>query len=441
MSIEIKDAHVIFNLLQFYYNDISKGVMNPRTGALYIPPETDLKARLDLLNLGLFNPDVVLVWGADLAYTQLDIWAPILKKTKLKHAVFCKSLKGKNQSHAKLDNVPIYGIKEGVDTKFIGNIAENLSCMLYMTDKNDNFGYYRAYPHLLHVAAHHGDSDKHSSFNRLFGAYDYMIVADRNSMQRYMNVNTQLPPDQFITIGNSVIEGVTNERRSVIQNVLFAPTFEGYSDSANFSSLKRIGDEIIKLKKSGFNLLFRPHPGTGKRITSLKEISKKIMPLAESVSKKEQQFNQSDVLVCDLSGVLSEYIFTEKPIIIPISKQDGWLYEYVHNTNVATYAYLWDKNEISLAEFIRKIEQNDYLQQARTKRKNELFCGVNSLTDSIQLYEKAIHLFKNVKYFRDIKIKKYQQESIRFSQDPSDPELKKIVQQIRNGHAVLQLAE
>lgn len=441
MSVEVKDANIILELLKFYYDDISQGVLNPRTGAHFIPGETDLKTRVDMLNLGLFNPDVVLVWGADLAYTQLDIWAPILKKSKLKHAVFCKSLKGKNQSHAKLDNVPIYGAKEGTDTKFIGNMAPNLSAMLYMTDKNDNFGYYRAYPHLLHVAAHHGDSDKHSSFNRLFGAYDYMIVADRNSMHRYMNANTQMPPDQFITIGNSVIEGVTNERRTSLKTVLFAPTFEGYSESANFSSIQRAGSEVQALKDKGFNLLFRPHPGTGKRLEHYKKIAQTITPLAEPVKKKNQQFNQSDVLVCDVSGVLSEYIFTEKPIIIPLSKQDGWLYDYVQNTNVASYAYLWDKNEISLADFIQQIESNDYLQAARTKRKNELFCGVNSLQDAIELYEKAIQLFQTVKYFRDIKANKPKLASTRFQHNPENAELRSIVNDIRAGKAVLKFEE
>ena len=441
MSVEIKELNIILELLKFYYDDIQKGFLSPRTGADFIPSDTDLKTRVDMLNLGLFNPDVVLVWGADLAYTQLDIWAPILKKSKLKHAVFCKSLKGKNQSHAKLDNVPIYGAKEGTDTKFIGNMAPNLSAMMYMTDKNDNFGYYRAYPHLLHVAAHHGDSDKHSSFNRLFGAYDYMIVADRNSMHRYMNANTQLPPDKFITIGNSVIEGVTNERRVSLKTVLFAPTFEGYSESANFSSIQRVGTEVRELKDKGFNILFRPHPGTGKRLESYKQIVQSILPLAESVKRKNQQFNQSDVLVCDVSGVLSEYIFTEKPIVIPLSKKDGWLYDYVQNTNVSSYAYLWDKHEISLADFINKIEQNDYLQPARTKRKKELFCGVNSLQDAIALYEKSIQLFQTVKYFRDIKLNKPQLSSTRFQKDPEDAELRNIVKDIRMGKTVLKFEQ
>src|SRR5690606_6788234 len=153
----------------------------------------------------------------------------------------------------------------------------------------------------------------------------------------------------------------------------------------NFSSMQRAGLEVQALKDQGFNILFRPHPGTGKRLEHYKLIAQNITPLAEPVKKKNQQFNQSDILICDVSGVLSEYIFTEKPIIIPLSKQDGWLYEYVLNTNVSSYAYLWDKNEISLADFIAKIEQNDYLQTARTKRKNELFCGVNSIQDSIAL--------------------------------------------------------
>lgn len=438
MSIEIKDLNIVKGLLDFYEKDFIKGVTHPRTNEVIYLGANEFSKKIDCLNFGLFNPEVILVWGSDLAFSQLEIWAPLLKKSKLKHAILCKSLKGKNQSYAKLDNVPIFAVKEGSDTKFIANYSNSISSMLYMTDKNENFGYMRAYPNLLHVAAHHGDSDKHASFNRLFGAFDYLLVADKNSMNRYLSANIQLTSDHFLTIGNSIIEGVEFQSSSKIKNILFAPTFEGHGENVNYSSLMRTQKCFDDLNEH--KLMLRPHPGTGLRNKSYKEILEVFKSKSvDSLNKnKKLQFNWSDILICDISGILSEYIFTGKPIIVPVSESDGWLYKYINNLDISDYVYLWDYNSVSLKDILQKIEENDVLKEKRIIRRNELFCGVESLNDSIELYEKAMMFLSQVKFWRDLKNIKNSGAKF-FVDTPSDPVLKEVVEGIRSGKYLLKI--
>ncbi|MDP1370052.1 CDP-glycerol glycerophosphotransferase family protein [Acinetobacter lwoffii] len=438
MTTEIKDLNIIKSLLDFYSSDLDKGFLHPRTNEIVYLDEDDFTARVNFLNLALYKPEVIYVWGGDLAYSQLEIWAPLIKKSKLKHAIFCKSLKGKTQAHAKLEKTPIFGIKEGFDTKNLANFSTSVHSMLYMTDKNENFGYMRAYPNLIHIAAHHGDSDKHASFNRLFGAFDYLLVADKNSMNRYLSANIQLTSDHFLTIGNSVIDGVTVGKKSnKLKNVLYAPTFEGHGENVNYSSVFRAGNSI--LESNNINLMLRPHPGMGLREQKYKiEVERLKLKSVDNFKKnKMKQFNWSDVLICDISGVLSEYLFTEKPIIVPVSSSDGWLYNYIKNLDISKYVYLWDYNDISLDQILLEIEDDDSLYESRSKRRNELYCGVESIEQSVGLYDKALQFTSQVKYWRDIKniSNFYKQES--FLEDPKDPNLLKIVNEIRQGYSVL----
>lgn len=436
MSVEINDANVIKELLNFYKDDLEQGFYHPRTREIIYLDNNDQQQLVNYINISLYKPEVILIWGSDIAYSQLEIWSGVLRKSNIRHAIFCKSLKGKEQKHAKLDNVPIYGIKEGNDTKSIANFSKSVTTMLYMTDKNENFGYMRSYPNLIHVAAHHGDSDKHASYNRLLGAYDYLLVADKNSMNRYLSTNIQLTTDHFLTIGNSVIDSVKFEQRSVIKNILYAPTFEGHNENVNYSSLKRIFNEINNL--NDYNLILRAHPGTGLRDKIYKDLVSEInLKVVDNFKKnKANQFNWSDVLICDISGILSEYIFTGKPIIIPVSNKDGWLYSYINNLPIKDYVYLWDFNKFSLIDFIDRINSDDFLYNARIRRRNELFCGVENINQSVELYDKALKFLASVKYWRDLKSLPIQQPDD-FLLNPSDPKLAEIVNGIRAGKMFL----
>lgn len=440
MTIEITNTEDINAILEFYFPDDKVEYINPRTHEINYIVSNKLQDKLDIVNIGLYKPEVILVWGADLAYSQLEIWSHILRRSKIRHAIFTKSLKNKKQDYAKLDNVPIFGEAEGSNLKIIANASPNVSTMMFMTDKNQNFGYLRAYPNLIHVAAHHGDSEKHSSSSRHFAAYDFMLVSDKHAMNRYIAENIRFTPDNFITIGNSVIEGVKFEPgiKTKINNIIYAPTFEGHSEGVNFSSLQRVTTEIKAIFPSK-NVVVRPHPGTGLRIKVNKSIVKDLIKSNpfKFTKDKMDQFNWSDILVCDISGILSEYLFTGKPIIVPVSDKDDWLYEYIKNLHL-DYIYFWDKNRISLLELISKIEKNDKLSRNRLHRRNELFNGIETLQDSVDVYDRAMHYFNEVKFWRDLRLGKHRLNiSKRFDTVPKEAHLVEIISKIRLGKAML----
>ena len=404
MTVEIHDPDMIQALWNHYEEPLRDLMISSRTGgSIDLPSEWDTRAQL--LSFALHDPQVAFVWGKELAYSQLDLWQPYITASRRRFVTLSRALK-KEGPVAKLPTTPSYTAKTGFKVGTFVNVAPSLKTFIYITDKNENFGYLRAFPKGIHVCGHHGDSDKHSSFSRLPSAYDFVLVADENSMARYIRAGIQISTDRMIPIGNTVIKGVkADDEPSTFSRALYAPTFEGYSEQANFSSLLRAGPRIAAWRQNGGrDVAFRPHPGFGKRSAAYKDAAVDFprSSVQKELKSKVRQYNWSDFVISDISGVVSEYIFTKKPVIIPIAKSHQWLHSYVASLNVSRYAYIWDYEEQSLEDFIATIA-HDPLREARLERRTSLYAGVNSFKGSSDLFESALSYFEHCHRFREIR--------------------------------------
>ncbi len=178
----------------------------------------------------------------------------------------------------------------------------------------------------------HGDSDKASSASPLARMYDEIWVAGPAAIERYRRAGVDVPDERFVLVGRPQVDrlpvGATGHDVPV---VLYAPTFEGYRRANDFSSLPTMGVALIErllADKRRPAVWFRPHPSTGvqqagarvarERINArLRELGSPHRPLDDTPDVDAlDTMASADVLITDVSSLASDFLQTERPIIV-----------------------------------------------------------------------------------------------------------------------------
>lgn len=126
-----------------------------------------------------------------------------------------------------------------------------------------------------HVFIGHGDSDKLASSNRVSKVYDEIWVAGRAGRDRYQRVRHAISDKAIVEVGRpqlSPIRQQSDRPRSdrapgrAAPVVLYAPTWEGWSDDDCHTSLIPMGVTLVeRLLAENVRVIYKPHPLTGKR--------------------------------------------------------------------------------------------------------------------------------------------------------------------------------
>lgn len=120
-----------------------------------------------------------------------------------------------------------------------------------------------------HVFIGHGDSDKLASSNRVSKVYDEIWVAGRAGRDRYQRVRHAISNEAIVEVGRPQLHPVRTHADHVPGPrpvVLYAPTWEGWSDDDCHTSLIPMGVTLIeKLLAEGVRIIYKPHPLSGKR--------------------------------------------------------------------------------------------------------------------------------------------------------------------------------
>ena len=204
---------------------------------------------------------------------------------------------------------------------------------LYVGTAGRNIHFLR-YARPLHVFLNHGDSDKVSSANPVVKVYDRLFVAGPLAIDRYRDAGIDLGEDRYEVVGRPQLDGVLDGRRRVGEGpptLLYAPTWEGYFDAADYSSLERQGVALITHlleRHPGVRIVFKPHPASGtvrpqalaavERITALLRAAG--APHVVAADQPELDllawFDRSDVLLSDISAVVTDFLATDKPYLV-----------------------------------------------------------------------------------------------------------------------------
>ena len=189
--------------------------------------------------------------------------------------------------------------------------------------------------HVRHVFLNHGDSDKSASANPFNKVYDELWVAGDAAIDRYLAAGIDIPRERFVIVGRPQLQGLPIGPRPSPDpvTVLYAPTFEGYFEDANYSSLERMGVQIVQTllrERPDVRIVFKPHPATGQHRAGMAAAQQAVarllrdatgpgsghdVVLGGGVDALYQRIAEADVLVTDVSSVATDFLWTERPII------------------------------------------------------------------------------------------------------------------------------
>jgi hypothetical protein len=122
-------------------------------------------------------------------------------------------------------------------------------------------------PHIKHVFIGHGDSDKLASVNPFSKAYDEVWTAGRAGCDRYAIAEVGVRAEDLVEVGRPQLSDVRQEPpTSAIPTVLYAPTWEGWTNDPGNTSVLTAGENIVRQLLAAdppVRVLYKPHPFTG----------------------------------------------------------------------------------------------------------------------------------------------------------------------------------
>ncbi|WP_437033984.1 hypothetical protein [Streptomyces sp. enrichment culture] len=141
-----------------------------------------------------------------------------------------------------------------------------------------------------HVFIGHGDSDKLASSNRVSKVYDEIWVAGRAGRDRYQRVRHAISDSAIVEVGRPQLSSIRLHADHVpgpLPTVLYAPTWEGWSDDDCHTSLIPMGVTLVgKLLAENVRVLYKPHPLTGKRSRAAAEADRAIRELLRADNER-----------------------------------------------------------------------------------------------------------------------------------------------------------
>lgn len=206
----------------------------------------------------------------------------------------------------------------------------NIKVILYVNNGLRNF-HSLMNNNALHVHINHGESDKTSTISNQAKAYDYSFVVGNAGYDKYQLNLLKKDMNHFIKIGRPQLDFVgkielNSEAIDTKKVILYAPTWEGNYSSMNFSSLKEYGLDIVQkiLTSREYYLVYKPHPTTGMRDISIKNVNSEIIQLIKQSTQGElisegdinTLYNSVDLAIFDNSAVAIDYLRVNKPMLM-----------------------------------------------------------------------------------------------------------------------------
>ncbi|MCP3784848.1 CDP-glycerol glycerophosphotransferase family protein [Micromonospora sp. A3M-1-15] len=280
--------------------------------------------------LTAYEPVFLVHWNAPAgtAY-QLAMWLPYLERLNRKFFVLVRNQTNFNEVVG-LTKTPVV-MRMGLN-QLDEVIAPSLRAAFYVNTATVN-NHVARYTNLKHIQLNHGDSDKVPSHNPVFRLYDKNFVAGQAAIDRFAANGVSMPAEMFTIVGRPQVENVAiaTEPIASIANprVLYAPTWAGFYADSNYSSLLAGYDIIKALVARGCSVVFRPHPYSQRSAALARECDRIRTLLADDrrtngrphVFGAEAEvamtvadcFNASDAMVSDVSSVVADYLYSEKP--------------------------------------------------------------------------------------------------------------------------------
>ena len=302
-----------------------------------------------------YAPEFVVytAWPEDGSY-QVTMWLPYLKRAGRRFLVITRHALPAG-ALAELTDVPVVEARRISDLEAL--LQPSVKAAFYVNASSGN-GYLVRFQHLIHVFLGHGDSDKPTSYNPTHAMFDVIFAAGPAATRRYAAHGVPIPPEKFTIVGRPQVEDVAQVQRSIADIshpvVLYAPTWRGHVQETLLHSLP-VGDRIVSaLLKRGATVIFRPHAFSRQfpeDLAAIERIHRLLAADARATGRAHQWgaaaetdqtildcMNHSDAMICDVSSVVSDYLFSGKPFaMVAVPSEPA---RFVEDYPVAKAAYI-----------------------------------------------------------------------------------------------------
>ncbi|GLZ81900.1 glycosyl transferase [Actinorhabdospora filicis] len=242
-------------------------------------------------------------------------------------------------------------------------LVPSLKAVLYVNNGGKNLHMIR-FTGLEHVFIGHGDSDKASSYSPVTAIYDRVWVAGRAGVDRYAKHGVDISLRKFRIVGRPQLDKlkvgpVSAEGKTVV----YAPTWAGAADDTNYSSLGKGVAIVQALLDRGATIILRPHPFVSRNAASVNQLAKVEALLTEDAAKTGRKhlfgevtsrdmdhvdcFNMADAMISDVSGVASDWLYSERPFAITDMHDRGAT--FTSDFPLAKVSYVLDKKMTRLS--------------------------------------------------------------------------------------------
>jgi len=331
-----------------------------------------------------YDPEVIAYMSAEAGHAgyMLNPWLPAFAGARKRVMIVVRE--ESNVTPIAETRLPVIFARHTRDVERL--VLPHVKVALYVANAGRNVHLLRE-PGLKHVFLNHGDSDKSTSANPVSRVYDEVWVAGPAAVDRYHAAGVIIPPERFATIGRPQVNGlgVGPRRRSEGRRVLYAPTWEGYYEESNYSSLEIAGPRIIAAilaARPEVGIIFKPHPSTGIQRRGMRAARQEVNRLLREsgcaglhlIADEHPEltltgcFELADVLISDVSSVVTDFLHTERPIITSNPKQlDHREFRRMFPTQEASY--LLDPDLHELLALLDSALSEDPLAAARSRMK------------------------------------------------------------------------
>ena len=268
-----------------------------------------------------------------------NVWMPTLEQVGRNTVVLVRE--PHNEPLVETDTIPVVRVTRATDIEVV--VPESVRIALYPSNVAKNNHLLRL-PGIVDVFVGHGDSDKGGSATVLTRIFDEAWVSGPAARDRYRVADVGVRDEQIREIGRPQLAEITQVAAPLAEDhhgqdasgsweytVLYAPTREGFFAEWEYSSVLAQGAVILRtlLDMPGVRVLFKPHPGTGtddpefgEEVERLKAMVEAAGPPHEVVTGAEglySAFNRADLLVSDISSVITDFLASGKPYVVTSS--------------------------------------------------------------------------------------------------------------------------
>lgn len=310
---------------------------------------------------------------------QVTMWLPFLRRTGHRYVIIAREEHSFTELAALGEPVVLAGSLSALEAC----VVPSLHAVFYVNNGMKNTHLVR-FSNLTHVQLLHGDSDKPPSYSPVTAIFDRIFVAGEAGRDRYAKHGVTIPDEKFVVVGRPQVEGI-----AVVDpawgppspaTVLYAPTWRGQYDDSNFCSLS-LGPTIVRaLVARGDRVVFRPHPfSAGDRVSAahITEIHE-VLEADEAANHRGhvfgdaatgvsiiETFNEATALVADVSSVVSDFLFSGKPLAVVDTQDLGSRFEDVFP--LADAAYVIPGSGAGLPDLLDAMLTRDPLKAARQR--------------------------------------------------------------------------